>query len=629
MAQPQPHMPQPQPAFAQPPRPTPSPVAPHGLALPTLPPTTNKPRLTPSPQPQVTSPYPSSPYPASPGNVAPAPQVPQNAASPSYSTIHSPAPQPHYTTPYTNGSATSPMTMPAPRPTPTPVMNTPPILTTPQTPVGQMHQQYTNASFVLPQQQTHGAMGPPQKPAEKQTREYEYDVSDSLAGTGIDIRAEEGALQEYYASAYGLEARTGFPANTPGSKSSFYGAGVANQAAQHEQEVNQKVAEAAAAERTWNESAARLSAMRAQEQNNQFLQFANVHYKAEKIAKEMGLELNKDMKNAPLQKSRNPLDYPPPQVTIKTSVGPDGAVIATYGSVLPSESYLIDQLALLSIATKHRLREVLEDADKIATTRQKTSHGLVPNDWIDVAAPVNGIDSSITADSPMTGVESAVSPGTNPLKRSFEQSQSQGSAADVKPQHAMTNNLTQAMREIGKSDRELEESRIRKRLKRQQGGEASAAPSRAGSVAPATPGSVAPEPEKAPTKKELKKSAAKQDASAANVNKTSMQFLGMFGKKKKGRSYDWMTGGSASGTSTPSRVQTQGLPGTPATPAPRGAENTALTQEGRNRLGMWREDGEKGKKIQLRDVVVALERDGRDRAALQYAYNKLDESEPR
>ena len=44
---------------------------------------------------------------------------------------------------------------------------------------------------------------------------------------------------------------------------------------------------------------------------------------------------------------------------------------------------------------------------------------------------------------------------------------------------------------------------------------------------------------------------------------------------------------------------------------------------------MFKEDGEKGKKIQLRDWVVVLEQDGRDFRALQDAYDKLDTSQPR
>lgn len=309
-------------------------------------------------------------------------------------------------------------------PHPLPVSSAPPILpnnSTPTTP----QPAYTPYAFAAPPLQpappTPGAMGPPSKPAERPLKESDYDVSDSLAGTGINIREEESNLAEYYAGTYGHDAKTGFPVNAPGDRGSFFGSGLANQTAQPGKDVNQKVAEAAAAERAWNESAVRLATQRAQEQNNRFLQFATVHFKADKIAKEYGITLNLDQKNpqGPV-KARNVMDYPPPKVTVQTSVGPDGAMVATYGSILPPEAYLIDQLALLSLAAKQRIRELVEDADKIATTRQQTSHGAVPAEWADAAAPLTGIDAGLASEaSPRTGVESAVSPRTNPLKREF------------------------------------------------------------------------------------------------------------------------------------------------------------------------------------------------------------------
>ena len=159
---------------------------------------------------------------------------------------------------------------------------------------------------------------------------------------------------------------------------------------------------------------------------------------------------------------------------------------------------------------------------------------------------------------------------------------------------------------------------------------------RQGSVVPGTPGSIAPEiTEKGTTKKEQKKKAeAKfiEAASHAAANATTAKFAGagggLFGKSKK--QYSWMTGGasgSASGTSTPGRITTQGLPGTPGG-AVSNAAPAALTAAGARRLGMWREDKEKGEDIQIRDWVAVLEDDGRQPRALQKAYLFLDLSEP-
>jgi len=189
-----------------------------------------------------------------------------------------------------------------------------------------------------------------------------------------------------------------------------------------------------------------------------------------------------------------------------------------------------------------------------------------------------------------------------------------------------------ALRATAVKERDYEEARLRKRMARASGD----ATPRQGSVVPGTPGSVAPEStEKAPTKKEQKKKAeakVNEAASHAAANVTTAQFLGggggLFGKKKK---YSWMTGGgggSASGTSTPGRIVTQGLPGTPAGAAASTAPER-LTVDGARRLGTWREDKEKGMSIQIRDWITVLEDDGHEKRALQRAYTFLDMSEPK
>ncbi|KKY38176.1 putative tpa inducible protein [Diaporthe ampelina] len=486
---------------------------------------------------------------------------------------------------------------------------------------------FVNASFAPAggQQPATGAMGPP--PAkDRPQRTYEYEVTDSLLGTGVDIREEENALAEYYAGSFGQDSRTGFPAHAPGGRGSFYGAGPATQPGAPVT-TGQKEFEAALAEQKWNESAARLSATRAIEQSGPFLQLANLHARAEKCARQYNLDLNLDTKTQPVQKSRNPADYPvAPKINVTTRQGPDGAMVSVYGSVLPPDSFLIDQLALLSIATKHRVRELLEDADQIATTRQQTSHGVIPSDWADSAVPVDSAGLPVNDGETATrNIENGANGSTNPRKRSFDASNASGVGG--RPSAPATNHLAQVLREMGRAEREAEELRLKKRQKRLLG-DSAVNGSRAGSVAPGTPGSTAPEPEKAPTKKEQKKIAAqKHDASADNVNKTTMKFLG--GGKKK---YSWMSMG-ANTPSTPNKP-TASAAGTPASAsasasASKAPESKSLTQEGRYKLGSLREYSEKGKDIQLRDWITVLERDGREKFALQLAYMKLDASEPR
>lgn len=273
----------------------------------------------------------------------------------------------------------------------------------------------------IPALPTPGVMGPPSKPAEKPAKEYEYDATDSLAGTGIDIRAEEQALADYYAGSFGQDSRTGLPANAPGSRSSFYGAGPANQDGQATTSQSQDELAAQAAEKAWSEAAHRLAVTRSNELKNPFLLLALLHRKAEKIAKENGLGLNLEIKNNSqfVGKVKGPHDFSEPKVTVSTRTGPDGALITTAGSWIPHDAYLVDQLALLSIATKHRLREKLEDGLTVATTRQKTSHGEVPSEWVEVAAPLSIADAIATQEDSARLVQDGVvvSPSSNPLKR--------------------------------------------------------------------------------------------------------------------------------------------------------------------------------------------------------------------
>lgn len=264
-------------------------------------------------------------------------------------------------------------------------------------------------------------------PTSRPQREYEYDVTDSLLGTGVNIRDEENALAEYYAGTFGQDARTGLPANAPGNRASFYGGGFANQPGAPAT-VSQKEFEAAEAERAWNESATRLASTRAVEHSNPFLNYGNLHARMEKIAASHGIEINLDNKKKPeeqhLQKSRNPIDYGTvPKVTVTTKTGPDGAMVNVYGTVLPPDCYLIDQLALLSLGTQQRVREIIADCDKIATHRQQNSHGVVPRVWADDGVPLEAAGLYDPKDGERNGTQAVTGAdgenGANPRKSEF------------------------------------------------------------------------------------------------------------------------------------------------------------------------------------------------------------------
>lgn len=234
---------------------------------------------------------------------------------------------------------------------------------------------------------TPGAMGPPSRPPDRPQKEYDYDPTDSLAGTGIDLRAEEQYLSDLYVPD---GQRTGYAPYPPGNKGSFYGAGPANQPAQPAGVTTQNALVAQEAEKAWQESAKRLATTRTMELNNAFLQIPIIFRKAEKFAKEQGLSLNLEIKNnnQPMGRMRLPEEFPNPSVTVSTKTGPDATMVTTTGTWIPQEAYLVDQLALLSLATKQRLRTLMEDSNRIAKNRQKSSHGEVPEEWQTAAAPL-------------------------------------------------------------------------------------------------------------------------------------------------------------------------------------------------------------------------------------------------
>ncbi|EJT79533.1 hypothetical protein GGTG_04618 [Gaeumannomyces tritici R3-111a-1] len=651
----------------------------------------------PPPKRQRTSPGPGSSQPGSPFVASPSYMHSPGAMAtpPPMSNAPSPVPYPNHIAlppnnlvqqPYINGNAhnnglplnhsmqsLSPgLTMPGRTPGTPPVMSPSQILpvpsqaTTPLTPAPAPSPYATTNATLAPMSQVlmpTGAMGPPSKPAERPVKEVQYDVDDSLAGTGIDLREEEQFMAQFYAGSTRAEARTGFPANTPGAAGSMYGAGLANQPAQaiSQDQIQFEVEQAKVA---WQDAAAKLSVVRGHEVKNPFSNLAVLHGRAHRIANEYGLGLVLDVKNGGMGKMKLGDEFPEPSVDVITKVvGPD-AVVSTTKSFLPVESFLAEQIGLLSIATKHRLRQLVEDADRVARTRQQTSHGVAPPEWVDVAVPIKTVDAGLALEmsSPAPGDEHGADPGVNPLKRSLDASESDPAAisASGKPATVVSGpgasfNLSAALRETSKSERDSEEARLRKRQKRaedeerkKKGGDAAAstAGSRAGSVAPGTPGGAdadAPPPVKVPTKKELKAKAAAAQKSldsmnTATANSTTQHFLDSLSRKKKGkRTYSWMGAGAGSGASTP-----RGPGGTPATPGGLAAgaaaalgrnkvpEVAALTQDGRYRHGDFRENGEKGKNIQLRDWIQVLEREQHlEFRALQKAYLMLDSSAPK
>ncbi|KAI1811007.1 hypothetical protein GGS20DRAFT_139687 [Poronia punctata] len=649
------------------------------------PPPSKRARMSPNPthsQPNSPLTYANSPYAPSPPSGAgtptsmtaptpnlPSPSLPTNTAPMSNPSNISQVPQTPYNIAHQSGPpngngrhpsiqsaqasqiarANSPMPSPPPPPSTQYSAQTMPQYrppTQPSTPVAHSPSQFSNAMLVPTNVSTNpmpvtGNMGPPtihpssaltatnearqaSKPAPS-TKNASYEVNDMLMGTGIDLDEEAEFMNNF-------ETRTGFPHLPAQGGDSFYGAGPANQPAEVIGGESQEEYAALMADRTWNEAAHRLSVTLSQEIRQHLLEPGILHKRIHDVATKFGLGLNLDLKpdgrTTYMGKLNGPAEFPKPELIVTYKNAPDGTVASTCGSFIPKESYLVDQIALLSIGTKERIGGLLSDANNIALTRQKSAHGAVPPAWADAAAPPLSNGNTLQVNGLRTGAESAVSPRTNPLKRPADEISNNGLPTPVS-ETSSPNYLIESVLASGKQAQDLEEARLRKRQKRlekstEKDKEGAEGGSRSGSVAPGTPGSVAGDGDtKALSKKESKKAAAKaaENSSGTTVNATLSLFTG--GKKKK---YSWMSSGAGSGAGTPRAQGGSGAPGTPGG-TPSKAGRGPLTKASVTHLGQFREDSIKGRNIQLRDWIVALEDRGMDPRSLQVAYAKVDKSD--
>jgi len=168
-----------------------------------------------------------------------------------------------------------------------------------------------------------------------------------------------------------------------------------------------------------------------------------------------------------------------------------------------------------------------------------------------------------------------------------------------------------ALKRKAASDLKFEEERIARRQKRQQANNAASADSPAAAI-PAMP-----IPERM-TKKErdrMNKLGQSEDVLHQKANETARLALG------SSKKYSWMTGGS--GASTPSRLNTNvgGLgSSTPANAAP--AVDSALRAK-EKQLGVLKESGPGGKMVQIRDLLLVLEADGKDKKTAGAGFARL------
>ncbi|KAF3139735.1 hypothetical protein TWF594_006596 [Orbilia oligospora] len=281
---------------------------------------------------------------------------------------------------------------------------------------------------------------------------------------------------------------------------------------------------------------------------------------------------------------------------------------------------------LLSIAAQEHIRELLTTATQYAQYRRRGNTVKGMGDWADIAfGESEGRDGRLKTE--LSEGENIDSPsGSVSRKRSFAQANSSSILPRIP---SLLSETARSIRAQAMDERMIEEARTAARLTRLNGTKTGtpAADGGAGETTNPLPGSVAPEPEKRMTAKEAKKaqnSRLDEIQSHKAANETASLMLGG-GRKKK---YSWMSagggGGGGSGASTPNRLpgNSNAAGGTPAATAATVTTNVPTMYWGK-RMGEWSEQGDRGKGIQIRDWIQALEQDGRETKTLQKAYLKL------
>ncbi|KAL8848359.1 MAG: hypothetical protein Q9221_006608 [Calogaya cf. arnoldii] len=499
--------------------------------------------------------------------------------------------------------------------------------------------------YAVQQPQQSGNMGPPSKPVDKDRPTDMNELSDVLMGSGVDLKEEEAALLNRHNQdgayltngahpydSYGagpivnpaFSSYNTYSQNVPGGRDTFYGAGSFNQPA---------VSYQSAKDRAEAERKARVRKRAEMSQyhlNEPFLMGLRVSNLMRQKANKAHLQIRMEGLYHPQGQQEGQQLYvcgPDKHDRLVTLKGED---------LLNHDAPLVDLISLLSLAAEERLRMVIEDAAALAKERRSDSHGIVPPQFLDLAA-MNG-PAAETANGLPTPGNSAVSPKANPLKRSYSEVNkpptptSNGTQTPPPPKLTAQpfNPVTATLRKTYLADRKAEEERLAKRARRAKAenpDDPTSASGSAGGSGAATPGSIAPDIpidiKKLPTKKELKRQAESRVSDAAQARATN-QSLGMaLGGAKK----SWMTGGTAAVHTNPMlpKVNTN-------TAGTTGASQQSRTVNGvgpgsglpRMRQFDLKEDGPKGVGIQLRDLLFVMEKERKEKRALARAYLKLN-----
>ena len=270
-----------------------------------------------------------------------------------------------------------------------------------------------------------GSMGPPSKPAEERIE----NLTDAISGSGINLADEENFLTSSFTS-----ENASFQSNHSGGpysgnfstnnsfetvtrppyppQNSFYlgGGNLSGPPLSYESAED-------ALKREWNTRIRELASAREAHLNEPF---ANTIL----IRRMLQGHANAESRHTPYDSQHffDPRNEPlPGAVRASAMTGADGTSIrATYTSIVATEATMADVIALISLATQERLREILEEAVRLARGRRVGSDGVVPSEWQDLAIPQGSLPTLETyRPNGRTTRDKTLSPKPNQSKREY------------------------------------------------------------------------------------------------------------------------------------------------------------------------------------------------------------------
>ncbi|KAF2216195.1 hypothetical protein CERZMDRAFT_93494 [Cercospora zeae-maydis SCOH1-5] len=484
-------------------------------------------------------------------------------------------------------------------------------------------------------------MPPPPRPKEDKDEKIGVDdIGDSLFGSGINLKDEENYLHNTWHNrhsqneSFQTNNSTSFGSNGSSGNNSYgyitqgtsFGSQVQNGAfagtmgrPMSQEDIENE------ARRKREQAARRQAEHQAYHLNNQFLQGNCVRKRMHQRAMENGVKL--DIAGVYVL---NPEPQRQPQVMVNGDGTTGIAAVRTKPeAMIESGAAYEHMLTLLSLAAQERMRGVVDDAYALARARRYGDHGrVIPADFAGISTgPGKQSQETIVPDS-VTGSQWD-RPAQTPSEGNNGESQIHGLKSTPSPGPVQTvayeGSLHLKLREIAAKDAQAEKERLRKREARKRKAETGdgATPM---DIAPDTPTEAVAAAAPKLTKKEQTKKAKEATASTeAKALETSNQTAAMMALGSKKNRYAWMSGGSKDATTNRFAKPGSGTSTPKAQREPqKGPAETKKTEEKKAPTwGDWREDDVHGKGVELRDLILVLDRDGKDKRTLAKALMKL------